>query len=808
MANATLACQEVNIFPHQMKNCRSAEGKSICDVEVASVIKINPFKKDACLTFRKNDSTPVNARLRWQGLRLLCDRASLMHTRNVQQRIVDSKRCPHMGSCSGNKCADINETSMVPELANAFPLITHCIESCGGPGCDCFHWSSGCLLYRIYAVPKDVTVYELFKCFKWKEEVKLRLEISDGRSLQTYVLYIHPNVPTRIKGLEETSSVLSAPPLPVLDQTFITSGNHTAFRQERRIVLQCPSKGHATPVDLRADCSITCFRSTIRSEMVSLLHVLLFSLVLATVNIPVLAQAVSIFDVTKKVLGLEEADFRYRFPKAMVLSRMDTRIRLNYDQLQRTDPGAFEFMEMLYGHAVRAAEQPWQAQAALNNVVNFYMNNMTISQLSHLHWLFPEVERIFSHLINPKNTPIPSRPISAGGAKAVCENNSCPLQGVFPKRCRIMKRTTVHHLDIAPQLSLILERVLPSIISVHREIHHGQGVERVERSETHSFPKYQRLIEMRSDFEERKINILLTINFDGVKFKKLSRSEAWPIYIRLEGLPFKEKNKFENVIMAGITFTRKPPTEQLLTEIFSRLRQELIQLRESGIPVVNENDDCTWLCTPILANGVIDFGALKTLYDLPRWQSLHGCHLCTFPGERAGHRMIWFPRFPFPGDRRTFTTSSSQGMRGRTQMMDILSLNNCIPDALHVISEGITCDLFKAMFSVHSRVAVMKIRSECLQSFHHIIATTRNYTYASKFILGIEDLPCTTGSEKDALSFVAFPLAAALNVCAEPFLWYAIEPTLFTLKVHCLIDHAILEDLCDARPPIIQFTNA
>ncbi|KAK5986568.1 hypothetical protein GCK32_007185 [Trichostrongylus colubriformis] len=91
------------------------------------------------------------------------------------------------------------------------------------------------------------------------------------------------------------------------------------------------------------------------------------------------------------------------------------------------------------------------------------------------------------------------------------------------------------------------------------------------------------------------------------------RSEAWPIYIRLEGLPFKEKNKFENVIMAGITFTRKPPTEQLLTEIFSRLRQELIQLRESGIPVVNENDDCTWLCTPILANGVIDFGIMNML---------------------------------------------------------------------------------------------------------------------------------------------------------------------------------------------------
>ncbi|PIO67543.1 hypothetical protein TELCIR_10698 [Teladorsagia circumcincta] len=52
--------------------------------------------------------------------------------------------------------------------------------------------------------------------------------------------------------------------------------------------------------------------------------------------------------------------------------------------------------------------------------------------------------------------------------------------------------------------------------------------------------------------------------------------------------------------------------------------------------------------------------------------------------------------------------------------------------------------------------------------FHRIIATTRNYTYADKFILGLEDFSCTTGSEKDALSFVVFPLAAAMNICADP----------------------------------------
>ncbi|KAK6019460.1 hypothetical protein OSTOST_14904 [Ostertagia ostertagi] len=401
-----------------------------------------------------------------------------------------------------------------------------------------------------------------------------------------------------------------------------------------------------------------------------------------------------------------------------------------------------------------------------------------------------------------------------GGSKAVCVNPECAIQGFHPKRCKAMKRTAIHFLQVEPQLSLILDKVLPTLIRIHREIHCGVGVFPEigsERSETTSFPWYKRSIETLTEFDERKMKIILTLNFDGVKLKKLSRSEAWPIYMRLEGLPFKEKNKIENVLLAGITFTRKAPTEKLLTEMFGRLREELEMLSENGIPV--SHNGTTWFCTPILAHGTNDFAALKTLYDLPRWQSLYGCHLCTFPGERVGHRVIWFPRFPFAGDRRTYASLTQDAITR---------------------SQGV-----RAMFSSQSRVPAMKVRPECLQEFYRIIATTRNYTYADKFVLGLEDFSGTTGSEKDALSFLVFPLAAAMNVCADPVgavavltywilvrvierspeltvndfpgvqelaramknLWYAIEPTLFTLKVHCFVDHALLEDIYDVGTP-------
>uniref|UniRef100_A0A183GWS7 DNA-directed DNA polymerase n=1 Tax=Heligmosomoides polygyrus TaxID=6339 RepID=A0A183GWS7_HELPZ len=279
------------------------------------------------------------------------------------------------------------------------------------------------------------------------------------------------------------------------------------------------------------------------------------------------------------------------------------------------------------------------------------------------------------------------------GPKALCQNEGCQLRGVPPKRSKTSKRTSIFTVLIKPQLSLILERVLPLLTELHDSIHNrDQSDDNPVLSETSCFPKYDRDIESVLDFRDRKVTIVLTLNVDGVRFKKLSRSESWPVYNRLEGLPFKEKNKYENIILAGIMFTKKPPTETLLVELFSGLKHELEVLQREGIPIHTASD--TWICTPKLVNGIIDFAALQTFYGLPRWQSLQGCHLCMFPGERVGRRVIWFNS---PRNTRELTEADFPGVR----------------------------DLGTSMKN----------------------------------------------------------------------LWYALDPTLITLKVHCLVDHAVLEEL-------------
>ncbi|VDP34279.1 unnamed protein product [Heligmosomoides polygyrus] len=137
------------------------------------------------------------------------------------------------------------------------------------------------------------------------------------------------------------------------------------------------------------------------------------------------------------------------------------------------------------------------------------------------------------------------------------------------------------------------------------------------------------------------------------------------------------------------------------------------------------------------------------------------------------------------------------------------------------------------MFGPRRGTAVMAIRRDCIGALLVALQRTRNYTNPSKFILGVEDLSRCTGSENEALSFVVFLLATALNMFSESVgavavlaywmlvrvlentrelteadfrgvrdlgtsmknLCYALDPTLITLKIHCLVDHAVLEDL-------------
>lgn len=408
-----------------------------------------------------------------------------------------------------------------------------------------------------------------------------------------------------------------------------------------------------------------------------------------------------------------------------------------------------------------------------------------------------------------------------------------PSSRLAPKRGKATKRVTIHTVSILPQLEVVLKRVLDKLIEVHRRIH-VDGCNRL-RTETSYFPAYEADIETFLEFLSQQIRVVLTINFDGVVFKKLTRSQAWPIYIRLEGLPYRMKNNASNMLIAGVMFLRKTPTETLLKELFSVLKEELGML-EGGIDI--ESATTVWKCFPVIKYGVIDFEGLHTIYKCPRWQSHQGCHLCVATGERIERSFCWYIPIAPLLERRTYhsiirdAAAHQNGLQGTTQMMDLLTMERCRVDALHAISEGVTCDLFRELFGSRNRVPELKMNRESILLLRGFLESTRNITYANKFVLGMQDLSRCTASEKDAVASVAFPVIAAKLLCdpigcaavlcywsltqalqnredwnietisetkdlalAMKRLWSRVSKQLFTLKLHCLIDHAIVQDL-------------
>ncbi|KHJ79218.1 hypothetical protein OESDEN_21142, partial [Oesophagostomum dentatum] len=182
-------------------------------------------------------------------------------TRDTSYRVIDSKRCPHSGSCVGAKCAAINSSTLVPELqeGNSYPGSTFCVESCGGPGCDCFYWSSGCLFYRVYLVPNTSKIYEIFRCDRWREEAKVKFTHTDVIQGKTEFLVasMKPNVPISWKAFTFTLSSLTVPPIPLLNVPFISDGSNLAIWKSTLVpALRCNSVKDAESLqcDVIEDC--------------------------------------------------------------------------------------------------------------------------------------------------------------------------------------------------------------------------------------------------------------------------------------------------------------------------------------------------------------------------------------------------------------------------------------------------------------------------------------------------------------------------------------------------------------------------
>ncbi|KAK6061117.1 hypothetical protein COOONC_01218, partial [Cooperia oncophora] len=155
------SCQQVNLLKHHAAVCTNKDGKELCSVRL----------------------TENYSKIRWIGLYLRCEEETEYYTRSTTVDVVDSKRCPYMGS--GEKCASISSTIPVASSSVFLPSL----------------------------ITRPSTEYFV---------------ICAGRK-RSYAAQLVPNVPVSLETSQIAMTSLTMPPTPQLNSAFITDGYDTAI---------------------------------------------------------------------------------------------------------------------------------------------------------------------------------------------------------------------------------------------------------------------------------------------------------------------------------------------------------------------------------------------------------------------------------------------------------------------------------------------------------------------------------------------------------------------------------------------------
>ncbi|CAJ0590959.1 unnamed protein product [Cylicocyclus nassatus] len=130
-----------------------------------------------------------------------------------------------------------------------------------------------------------------------------------------------------------------------------------------------------------------------------------------------------------------------------------------------------------------------------------------------------------------------------------------------------------------------------------------------DRSDIGSFPGYRKAIERIDEFRKGHIKLLLSVSLDGFRPRRISKREIWPLYLRVEGLPQSEANKYHNFLLAEAIYSRIKPADKMMEILFTRFESELASLRDAPLEVqLNRN---TWNVEVRLYKGVADMAVPK-----------------------------------------------------------------------------------------------------------------------------------------------------------------------------------------------------
>lgn len=198
-----------------------------------------------------------------------------------------------------------------------------------------------------------------------------------------------------------------------------------------------------------------------------------------------------------------------------------------------------------------------------------------------------------------------------------------------------------------------------------------------------------------SGFLSSKNNISFTWNTDGFPIFKSSKFSIWPLYLQINELPYEQRIKKENVILAGIWFGKHKPRPNLFLCSF---RESLKKLYKGVIFITNLKEKIK--VRGLIICGTCDLQAKSLFLNMKLYSGYYGCLKCKIRGERIGNVQI----YPFDKNIDLRTTSETlklaKQVKGETDILGVKG-KSVLSEIVYNYIETTTIDI---MHCVHINV--------------------------------------------------------------------------------------------------------
>ncbi|XP_051168594.1 uncharacterized protein LOC127290000 [Leptopilina boulardi] len=134
-------------------------------------------------------------------------------------------------------------------------------------------------------------------------------------------------------------------------------------------------------------------------------------------------------------------------------------------------------------------------------------------------------------------------------------------------------------------------------------------------------------------------NISLMWNTDGVPLFKSSKISIWPFYFTINELPFAERIKKENMILAGLWFGPSKPSPNL----FLQFLQESLQKLYNGVNFTIHGKTNKVKVRGIVICGTCDSPARSLFLNTKQFNSKFGCPKCKIQTKKLRKNLRVYP---------------------------------------------------------------------------------------------------------------------------------------------------------------------